>query len=54
MTDHNTPKYLDKLREAVFELLRDRDAAPSAPLQGMLSPLLYNHGIELINKQYLD
>jgi histone deacetylase 1/2 len=33
MTDHNTPKYLDKLKEAVFEMLRDKDAAPSVPLQ---------------------
>ena len=34
MTDHNTPEYLDKLREAVFEVLRDKNAAPSVPLQG--------------------
>lgn len=37
MTDHNTPKYLDKLKEAVFEMLRDKDAAPSVPLQCKLS-----------------
>jgi histone deacetylase 1/2 len=34
MTDHNTPEYLDKLKEAVFEVLRDKNAAPSVPLQG--------------------
>jgi hypothetical protein len=34
MTDQNTPEYLDKLREAVFEVLRDKNAAPSVPLQG--------------------
>ena len=36
MTDHNTPEYLEKLKEAVFEVLRDKNAAPSAPLQGSL------------------
>lgn len=36
MTDHNTPEYLEKLREAVFEVLRDKNAAPSVPLQGEL------------------
>lgn len=34
MTDHNTPEYLDKLREAVFEVLRDKNAAPSVQMQG--------------------
>lgn len=33
MTDHNTPKYLEKLKQNVFEILRDKDAAPSVPLQ---------------------
>ncbi|WWD21108.1 histone deacetylase RPD3 [Kwoniella shandongensis] len=33
MTDHNTPEYLQKVREAVFEVLRDKNAAPSVPLQ---------------------
>lgn len=36
MTDHNTPEYLGKLKEAVFEILRDKNAAPSVPLQGQL------------------
>lgn len=35
MTDLNTPAYLDKLKEAVFEILRDKDAAPSVPLQAV-------------------
>jgi hypothetical protein len=34
MTDQNTPEYLDKLREAVFEILRDQNAAPSVQMQG--------------------
>ncbi|WVR09126.1 histone deacetylase RPD3 [Kwoniella sp. DSM 27419] len=33
MTDHNTPEYLQKVKEAVFEVLRDKNAAPSVPLQ---------------------
>ncbi|ORY24791.1 hypothetical protein BCR39DRAFT_545951 [Naematelia encephala] len=33
MTDHNTPEYLEKLKEVVFEILRDKNAAPSVPLQ---------------------
>ena len=37
MTDHNTPKYLEKLKQNVFEILRDKDAAPSVPLQRKLS-----------------
>jgi histone deacetylase 1/2 len=40
MTDHNTPKYLEKLKQNVFEILRDKDAAPSVPLQRkLISPL---------------
>lgn len=35
MTDHNTPEYLDKIREAVFEILRGKEAAPGAQMQGM-------------------
>ena len=34
MTDHNTVEYLDKLREAVFEVLRDQNAAPSVQIHG--------------------
>lgn len=34
MTDHNTPEYLDKLREAVFDFLRDKNAAPSVQMHG--------------------
>ncbi|KAK8843374.1 histone deacetylase RPD3 [Kwoniella newhampshirensis] len=33
MTDHNTPEYIQKVKEAVFEVLRDKNAAPSVPLQ---------------------
>jgi histone deacetylase 1/2 len=33
MTDHNTPEYLDKIREAVFEILRDKEAAPGVQMQ---------------------
>jgi histone deacetylase 1/2 len=33
MTDHNTPKYLEKLKQNVFEILRDKDAAPSVQQQ---------------------
>lgn len=33
MTDHNTPEYLDKIREAVFEILRDKAAAPGVQMQ---------------------
>jgi histone deacetylase 1/2 len=40
MTDHNTPEYLDKLREAVFEVLRDKNAAPSVQMQGEQRDLL--------------
>ena len=32
MTDHNTREYLDKLKETVFELLRDKTAAPSVQI----------------------
>ncbi|CAD6584257.1 MAG: histone deacetylase [Tremellales sp. Tagirdzhanova-0007] len=32
MTDHNTPEYLEKLKEAVFEALRDQNAAPSVQI----------------------
>ncbi|WVO15301.1 histone deacetylase RPD3 [Cryptococcus depauperatus] len=35
MTDQNTPEYLHKVREAVFEVLRDKNAAPSVPLQSV-------------------
>jgi histone deacetylase 1/2 len=39
MTDHNTPKYLEKLKQNVFEILRDKDAAPSVQQQcKLLSP----------------
>jgi histone deacetylase 1/2 len=41
MTDYNTTQYLDKLRENVFEILRDKDAAPSVPLQGKLAHAHY-------------
>ena len=34
MTDHNSPEYLDKLREVVFDILRDQNAAPSVQMQG--------------------
>jgi hypothetical protein len=37
MTDHNTREYLDKLREAVFDVLRDENAAPSVQMQGELA-----------------
>lgn len=33
MSDHNTPEYLDKLRETVFEVLRDHIGAPSVQMQ---------------------
>ncbi|WWC64138.1 histone deacetylase RPD3 [Kwoniella dejecticola CBS 10117] len=33
MTDQNTPEYLQKVTESVFEVLRDKNAAPSVPLQ---------------------
>ena len=39
MTDHNTPEYLDKLREAVFEVLRDKNAAPSVQIHGEGLPI---------------
>jgi histone deacetylase 1/2 len=32
MTDRNAPSYLDKIRESVFETLRDKNAAPSVQL----------------------
>lgn len=35
MADHNTREYLDKVRESVFEMLRDKEAAPSVPLQAI-------------------
>lgn len=35
MADQNTRQYLDKLKEAVFEILRGK-IAPSVPLQGQL------------------
>lgn len=35
MADHNTREYLDKVRESVFEMLRDKNAAPSVPLQAV-------------------
>lgn len=35
MTDQNTPEYLQKVKEAVFEVLRDKNAAPSVPLQSV-------------------
>lgn len=35
MADHNTREYLDKVRESVFEMLRDKNAAPSVPLQAI-------------------
>lgn len=35
MADHNTREYLDKVRESVFEMLRDKNAAPSVPLQSI-------------------
>ena len=35
MTDQNTPEYLQKVTEAVFEVLRDKNAAPSVPLQSI-------------------
>lgn len=38
MTDQNTREYLDKLREGIFEVLRDKDAAPSVQMQGPSSP----------------
>ena len=34
MSDHNTPEYLDKLRETVFEVLREHIGAPSVQMQG--------------------
>lgn len=34
MTDHNTPEYLDKLRETVFDFLRDKTPAPSVQIHG--------------------
>jgi len=40
MTDHNTPEYLDKLREAVFEVLRDKNGAPSVQMHGQSMKLL--------------
>jgi histone deacetylase 1/2 len=33
MTDHNTPEYLNKVREAVYEVLRDKTPAPSVQMQ---------------------
>lgn len=38
MTDHNTPEYLDKLREAVFESMRDNTAAPSVQMHSESDP----------------
>ncbi|KAI9636688.1 uncharacterized protein MKK02DRAFT_33823 [Dioszegia hungarica] len=32
MTDHNTPEYLDKIRESVVELLKTKTAAPSVQM----------------------
>ena len=40
MTDHNTRGYLDKLREGVFEVLRDQTAAPSVQIHGVSNPTL--------------
>lgn len=34
MTDHNTPEYLDKIRQQVFDLLRDKEAAPGVQMHG--------------------
>jgi len=36
MTDHNTPEYLAKVREAVFEVLRGKEAAPGVQIHGEL------------------
>jgi histone deacetylase 1/2 len=49
MTDHNTPEYLEKLREAVFEVLRDKNAAPSVQIHGEqgCSPLIDRGGLRL-------
>ncbi|KAL7421485.1 histone deacetylase [Cryptotrichosporon argae] len=35
MMDHNTPEYLDKVKEAVFEMLRDKNAAPSVQIHSV-------------------
>ena len=43
MTDHNTPEYLDKLREAVYEVLRDKNAAPSVQMHGALSSVFQSN-----------
>lgn len=32
MTDHNTREYLDKLKQTVFEMMRDKTAAPSVQI----------------------
>jgi histone deacetylase 1/2 len=34
MTDHNTPEYLDKIRQQVVDILRDKEAAPGVGMQG--------------------
>lgn len=52
MTDHNTREYLAKLKEAVFEVLRDQNAAPSVPLQGALvSPENVSRSQRLTSRQ---
>lgn len=38
MTDHNTPEYLAKIRQSVFEGLRGKTAAPGVQIQRTLLP----------------
>jgi histone deacetylase 1/2 len=40
MTDHNTPEYLDKIRESVVELLKTKTAAPSVQMHRKSSFLI--------------
>jgi hypothetical protein len=53
MTDHNTPKYLEKLKQNVFEILRDKDAAPSVPLQRKLLGPSCTIEAQLMEQRYL-
>jgi histone deacetylase 1/2 len=34
MTDHNTREYLEKIKQQVFDILRDKEAAPSVGMHG--------------------
>lgn len=43
MTDHNTREYLDKLQETVFEMLRDKTAAPSVQIHSEFALIVWRN-----------